>query len=69
MPRSFAVYAVGGPVRDWLLERGIADVDLIVEPRDGEGAEALGRAVAPDARAPAQSRSLRHAEPRGDRRA
>jgi tRNA nucleotidyltransferase (CCA-adding enzyme) len=43
--RGFAVYAVGGPVRDWLLGRGIADVDLIVEPRDGEGAQALGRAV------------------------
>ena len=47
--RGLAVYAVGGPVRDWLLERGIADLDLIVEPRDGDGAETLGRAVAPDA--------------------
>ena len=44
--RGLAVYAVGGPVRDWLLARGIADLDLIVEPRGGEGAEALGRAVA-----------------------
>jgi len=45
--KGFAVYAVGGPVRDWLLGRGIADLDLIVEARDGEGAEALGRTVAP----------------------
>ena len=44
--RGFAVYAVGGPVRDWLLGRGVADLDLIVEAREGEGAEALGRAVA-----------------------
>jgi tRNA nucleotidyltransferase (CCA-adding enzyme) len=43
--RGFAVYAVGGPVRDWLLGRGIADLDLIVEARANEGAEALGRAV------------------------
>jgi tRNA nucleotidyltransferase (CCA-adding enzyme) len=47
--KGFAVYAVGGPVRDWLLGRGIADLDLIVEAREGEGAEALGRAVAPSA--------------------
>jgi tRNA nucleotidyltransferase (CCA-adding enzyme) len=47
--KRLAVYAVGGPVRDWLLERGIADLDLIVEPRDGDGAESLGRAVAPAA--------------------
>ncbi len=47
--KGFAVYAVGGPVRDWLLGRGIADLDLIVEAREGEGAEALGRAVAPGA--------------------
>ncbi len=44
--RGLAVYAVGGPVRDWLLERAIADLDLIVEARAGEGAESLGRAVA-----------------------
>ena len=43
--KGFAVYAVGGPVRDWLLGRGIADLDLIVEARGAEGAEALGRAV------------------------
>jgi tRNA nucleotidyltransferase (CCA-adding enzyme) len=47
--RGFAVYAVGGPVRDWLLGRGIADLDLIVEAHEGKGAEALGAAVAPDA--------------------
>jgi tRNA nucleotidyltransferase (CCA-adding enzyme) len=47
--KGFAVYAVGGPVRDWLLGRAIQDLDLIVEARDGEGAEALGRAVAPEA--------------------
>jgi tRNA nucleotidyltransferase (CCA-adding enzyme) len=47
--KGFAVYAVGGPVRDFLLGRGIADLDLIVEARAGEGAEALGRAVAPGA--------------------
>ncbi len=46
--KGLAVYAVGGPVRDWLLARAVADLDLIVEPRDGNGAEALGRAVAPD---------------------
>ena len=45
--KGFAVYAVGGPVRDFLLGRGISDLDLIVESRAGEGAEALGRAVAP----------------------
>jgi len=43
--RGLAVFAVGGPVRDWLLGRGLADLDLIVEPRAGEGAESLGRAV------------------------
>ena len=46
--RELAVYAVGGPVRDFLLARAIADLDLIVEPRAGEDAEALGRAVAED---------------------
>jgi tRNA nucleotidyltransferase/poly(A) polymerase len=46
--RKLAVYAVGGPVRDWLLARAVADLDLIVEPGEGDGAEALGRAVARD---------------------
>jgi tRNA nucleotidyltransferase (CCA-adding enzyme) len=46
--RELAVYAVGGPVRDFLLARAIADLDLIVEPRAGESAETLGRAVTED---------------------
>lgn len=38
------VHLVGGPVRDWLLGRGIRDVDLLVEPREGHGAAELARA-------------------------
>lgn len=49
-PRGLSLHLVGGPVRDWLLERPLRDVDLILEP--GElSAEALARAAAPaDAR-------------------
>jgi tRNA nucleotidyltransferase (CCA-adding enzyme) len=39
------VHLVGGPVRDWLLERPLRDVDLIVEP-GGTGAADLARAAA-----------------------
>lgn len=45
--RGDAVSLVGGPVRDFLLGRPVADVDLIVEAREGGGAEALARAAAP----------------------
>jgi tRNA nucleotidyltransferase (CCA-adding enzyme) len=43
---GIAVYLVGGPVRDWLLERSLRDVDLIVEP-GAIDTEALARAAAP----------------------
>jgi tRNA nucleotidyltransferase (CCA-adding enzyme) len=42
------VFLVGGPVRDFLLRRPVRDVDLIVEPRAGQGALALARAAAPE---------------------
>jgi tRNA nucleotidyltransferase (CCA-adding enzyme) len=42
------VLLVGGPVRDLFLGRPLRDVDLIVEPGRGGGAEQLARAVAPD---------------------
>jgi tRNA nucleotidyltransferase (CCA-adding enzyme) len=45
--RLIAVYLVGGPVRDFLLRRGVGDVDLVVEGRGGEGAAELARAAAP----------------------
>ena len=39
---------VGGPVRDLAARRaGSRDLDLIVEPREGEGAESLGRSWRP----------------------
>jgi tRNA nucleotidyltransferase (CCA-adding enzyme) len=44
---SFAVHAVGGPVRDLLLGRPLRDVDLIVEESAGRGAAELARAAAP----------------------
>jgi len=44
--RSDSVFLVGGPVRDWLLGRGLRDVDLLVEPRGEQGAVELARAVA-----------------------
>ena len=40
------VYLVGGPVRDWLLERPLRDVDLILEPGTLD-AEGLAKAAAP----------------------
>jgi tRNA nucleotidyltransferase (CCA-adding enzyme) len=43
--RGAAVYLVGGPVRDWLLDRPLRDVDLLVDP--GAEAEAVARAAAP----------------------
>ena len=49
---GLSVYAVGGPVRDLLLDRGLRDVDLLVE-----GAE-LGKWVA--AVAPSDARVTRH---------
>jgi tRNA nucleotidyltransferase (CCA-adding enzyme) len=44
--RRLAVYLVGGPVRDLLLGREVADVDLIVAERDGTRAADLARALA-----------------------
>ncbi len=44
--RRMAVYLVGGPVRDLLLDREVADVDLVVAERDGAGAADLARAAA-----------------------
>ncbi|HME72960.1 MAG TPA: hypothetical protein VKM54_24270 [Myxococcota bacterium] len=43
--RNVAVYLVGGPVRDLMLGRVLRDVDLIVEPQDGQGAAELVRAA------------------------
>ena len=42
--RGLAVHLVGGPVRDWLLGRGVRDADLVVESPGGaeEIAGALG---------------------------
>ncbi len=45
--RGDRVYLVGGPVRDFLLGRPIADVDLIVEDGQGGGAADLAREAAP----------------------
>lgn len=45
--RGDRVYLVGGPVRDFLLGRPIADVDLIVEGGEGAGALELAREAAP----------------------
>jgi tRNA nucleotidyltransferase (CCA-adding enzyme) len=45
--RALAVYVVGGPVRDFLLQRPLRDVDLTVEPLGGDGAAELARAAAP----------------------
>ena len=47
--RGTALYLIGGPVRDLLLERPLHDVDLIVEPVGRHGSatgEVLARAVA-----------------------
>ena len=44
--RGLALYLVGGPVRDFLLGRGVGDVDLIVEGRSGGDALGVARAVA-----------------------
>ncbi len=46
--RGFAVYAVGGPVRDLLSGKPIRDVDLVLEGGDAVGLATL--AAAPDAR-------------------
>jgi tRNA nucleotidyltransferase (CCA-adding enzyme) len=45
---GFAVHLVGGPVRDFLLGVPVRDVDLVVEPRGGEGAPALAALAAPE---------------------
>jgi len=45
--RQLAVYLVGGPVRDLLLGRPVADVDLVVEDGAADGAAELARAVSP----------------------
>jgi tRNA nucleotidyltransferase (CCA-adding enzyme) len=65
--RLMAVYLVGGPVRDLLLQRGVGDADLVVEGREGEGAAELARAAAPlGARVTSHDRfgtvSLQHAK-------
>jgi len=44
--RGAALYLVGGPVRDWLLERPLRDLDLLVDP--GGDVESLVRDAAPD---------------------
>ncbi len=44
--RSVEIHLVGGPVRDWLLDRPLHDVDLLVGP--GGDAEAIAREAAPD---------------------
>ena len=41
--RDVGLLLVGGPVRDWLLERPLRDVDLIVEPEREIGAAELAR--------------------------
>jgi tRNA nucleotidyltransferase (CCA-adding enzyme) len=48
--RGAAVYLVGGPVRDLLLERPLRDVDLLVVPPEGGelAAGELARAAAPE---------------------
>jgi tRNA nucleotidyltransferase (CCA-adding enzyme) len=51
--RRQCLYVVGGPVRDFLLERPVVDVDLIVE--GGQGAGDLAEAVAT-----AEARVTRH---------
>jgi tRNA nucleotidyltransferase (CCA-adding enzyme) len=45
--RGLAVHLVGGPVRDWLLERPLRDVDLILEPGSTPAGE-LARVAAPE---------------------
>ncbi|MDJ0785959.1 MAG: hypothetical protein QNK05_04085 [Myxococcota bacterium] len=44
---GIGVLAVGGPVRDFLLGRGVRDLDLVVEPAKGRDAISLARAAAP----------------------
>jgi tRNA nucleotidyltransferase (CCA-adding enzyme) len=46
--RGVAIYLVGGPVRDLLLERPVLDVDLLVEPGEGHSVQSLADAAAPD---------------------
>ena len=55
--RELAVHLVGGPVRDYLLERPLRDVDLLVEAGGGLGAAELARAAElPGARVVAHER-------------
>ncbi len=46
--RGVSVYLVGGPVRDVILGRAVADVDLIVETKPGCSAAQLAQDAAPD---------------------
>lgn len=51
-----AVYLVGGPVRDWLLDRPLRDVDLVVEPGGSDALTLVQTAAPPDARIVAHDR-------------
>lgn len=48
MRAGVALHLVGGPVRDWLLEKPLRDVDLVVAAEDGKKIEAVVRALAGD---------------------
>jgi tRNA nucleotidyltransferase (CCA-adding enzyme) len=54
--RGLAVHLVGGPVRDWLLERPLRDVDLILEPAETSAEELALAAAPPDAKISAHDR-------------
>jgi tRNA nucleotidyltransferase (CCA-adding enzyme) len=58
--RGWGVLLVGGPVRDFLLGRGVRDVDLLVEPPDApaDPVAAMGELVAEAA--PAGARVVTH---------
>ena len=43
---GLTLYLVGGPVRDWLLERKVADIDLLIAGGSEETPELLARKVA-----------------------
>jgi tRNA nucleotidyltransferase (CCA-adding enzyme) len=45
--RGGALYLVGGPVRDLLLQRPVRDVDLLFEPKGRMAVERLARSAAP----------------------
>ena len=46
--RGTAIYLVGGPVRDVILGRAVADVDLLVETKPGCRAAQIAQDAAPD---------------------